>query len=109
MSAAKDCTRNMSLLSTPEQYNRIVRLLQHGITPELSFDIAVDYQKDHNALNVIDEIPGTTKPDEVVMLGGHFDSWHGGTGATDNGTGASVAMETRIRLRCASPWLAQSV
>ena len=79
---------------TPEQYNRIVRLLQHGVTPKLTFDIAVEYQKDDQmALNVIGEIPGTTKPDEVVMLGGHFDSWQGGTGATDNGTGSAVAME----------------
>jgi carboxypeptidase Q len=79
---------------TPEQYNRVVRLLQHGTTPKLTFDIKVDYQKaDQNAFNVIGEIPGTTKPDEVVMLGGHFDSWQGGTGATDNGTGSSVAME----------------
>ena len=77
-----------------EQYNRLVRLVQHGVTPKLNFDIAVDYQKeDQNAFNVIGEIPGTTKPDEVVMLGGHFDSWQGGTGATDNGTGSSVAME----------------
>ncbi len=77
-----------------EQYNRIVRLLQHGVVPKLNFDIAVDYQKeDQNAFNVIGEIPGSTKPDEVVMLGGHFDSWQGGTGATDNGTGSSVAME----------------
>ena len=76
-----------------EQYNRLVRLLQHGVTPKLNFDIAVDYQKDdEEAFNVIGEIPGTTKPDEVVMLGGHFDS-AGGTGATDNGTGSSVAME----------------
>jgi hypothetical protein len=77
-----------------EQYNRLVRLLQHRITPKLNFDIAVDYQKDdQNAFNVIGEIPGTTKADEIVMLGGHFDSWQGGTGATDNGTGSSVAME----------------
>ncbi len=77
-----------------EQYNRLVRLVQHGITPKLTFDIAVDYEKeDQNAFNVIGEIPGTTKPDEVVMLGGHFDSWQGGTGATDNGTGSSVALE----------------
>ena len=78
----------------PEQYNRIVRLLQHNITPKLTFDVQVDYQKeDQDAFNVIGEIPGTTKKDEVVMLGGHFDSWQGGTGATDNGTGSSVAME----------------
>jgi hypothetical protein len=77
-----------------EQYNRIVRLLQHNITPKLTFDVQVEYQRDDlNSVNVIGEIPGTTKPDEVVMLGGHFDSWQGGTGATDNGTGASVAME----------------
>jgi carboxypeptidase Q len=77
-----------------EQYNRLVRLLQHNVTPKLTFDIQVDYQKDDtNAFNVIGEIPGTTKKDEVVMLGGHFDSWQGGTGATDNGTGSAVAME----------------
>ncbi|HEY8996814.1 MAG TPA: M28 family peptidase, partial [Edaphobacter sp.] len=78
---------------TPEQYNRVVRLIQHGTTPKLTFDVQVDYQKDENAFNVIGEIPGTTKKDEVVMVGGHFDSWQGGTGATDNGTGSSVAME----------------
>jgi carboxypeptidase Q len=79
---------------TPEQYNRIVRLLQHGIVPKLTFDIQTEYQKDDQmAFNVVGEIPGTTKKDEVVMLGGHFDSWQGGTGATDNGTGSSVAME----------------
>lgn len=79
---------------TAEAYNRIVRLLQHNITPKLTFDVQVEYQKeDQNAFNVIGEIPGTTKKDEVVMLGGHFDSWQGGTGATDNGTGSSVAME----------------
>lgn len=77
-----------------EQYNRIVRLLQHGTVPKLTFDIQVEYQKeDQNAVNVIGEIPGTTKPDEVVMVGGHFDSWQGATGATDNGTGSSVALE----------------
>jgi hypothetical protein len=79
---------------TPEQYNRLVRLLQHGTVPKLTFDVAVDYQKDdQSAYNVVGEIPGTTKPDEVVMVGGHFDSWQGGTGATDNGTGSAVAME----------------
>jgi carboxypeptidase Q len=47
--------------------------------------------------NGVGEIPGTSKKDEIVMLGGHLDSWQGGTGATDNGTGSSVAMEaTRI-------------
>ena len=79
---------------TPEQYNRICRLIQHGIAPKLTFDIETEYQKDDQmGFNVIGEIPGTSKSDEVVMVGGHFDSWQGGTGATDNGTGSSVAME----------------
>ena len=79
---------------TPEQYNRIARLIQHGITPKLTFDIETEYQRDDQyAFNVVGEIPGTTKADEVVMVGGHFDSWQGGTGATDNGTGSAVAME----------------
>jgi hypothetical protein len=79
---------------TPEQYNRVARLLEHGEKPKLTFDIEVEYQKDdENGFNVIGEIPGTTKADEVVMVGGHFDSWQGGTGATDNGTGSSVALE----------------
>jgi carboxypeptidase Q len=79
---------------TPEQYNRICRLLEHGITPKLTFDIEIEYQKDDQmGFNVVGEIPGTTKADQVVMVGGHFDSWQGGTGATDNGTGSAVAME----------------
>ncbi|MDR1727962.1 MAG: M28 family peptidase [Acidobacteriota bacterium] len=79
---------------TPEQYNRVVRLLQHGEHPTLTFDIQVEYQKDDlDSFNVIGELPGATKPDEVVMLGGHFDSWQGGTGATDNATGAAVSLE----------------
>ncbi len=77
-----------------EQYNRLVRLTQHGLKPKVTFDVQVDYQKaDQNAFNVIGEIPGTTKPEEVVMVGGHFDSWQGGTGATDDGTGSAVALE----------------
>lgn len=79
---------------TPEHYNRVVRLLQHGMTPKLTFDIETTTYKDNQmGFNVVGEIPGTSKSDEVVMLGGHLDSWQGGTGATDNGTGSSVAIE----------------
>jgi carboxypeptidase Q len=55
------------------------------------------YDDDANGYNTIAEIPGTDLKDEVVMLGGHLDSWHGGTGATDNGAGCAVAMEA-VRL-----------
>jgi hypothetical protein len=79
---------------TPEHYNRLVRLLQHGLTPKVTLDIEAEtYKSDQMGFNVVGEIPGTTKKDEIVMLGGHLDSWQGGTGATDNGTGSSVAIE----------------
>jgi carboxypeptidase Q len=79
---------------TPEHYNRIARLIEHGMAPKLTFDIQTEiYKNDQMGFNVVGEIPGTTKKDEVVMLGGHLDSWQGGTGATDNGTGSSVAIE----------------
>jgi Predicted aminopeptidases len=89
-----DPTPSPMVAITPEHYNRIARLVQHGMAPEVTFDIATEtYKNDQMGFNVVGEIPGTTKADEVVMLGGHLDSWQGGTGATDNGTGSSVAIE----------------
>jgi carboxypeptidase Q len=79
---------------TPEHYNRIVRLLQHGIPVKLEFDIKAGFiDSPADSFNVIGEIEGGRKKDEIVMLGAHLDSWHGGTGATDNATGSSVAIE----------------
>jgi carboxypeptidase Q len=79
---------------TPEHYNRIYRLTDHHIPVKLEFDIQAQFLTDTtDSFNIVGEIPGTTKKDELVMLGGHFDSWHGGTGATDNATGSSVAIE----------------
>ena len=90
----KDPTPPPMVAITPEHYNRIARLIQHGMNPKLTFDIQTEvYKNDQMGFNVVGEIPGTTKKDEVVMLGGHLDSWQGGTGATDNGTGSSVAIE----------------
>ncbi len=61
---------------------------------KLSFDIKVEWDTTKTeAFNVVAEIPGATKPNEIVMVGGHFDSWHMGTGATDNAVGSAVAME----------------
>jgi carboxypeptidase Q len=90
----KDPTPPPIVAITPEHYNRIARLIQHGMSPKLTFDIQTEtYKNDQMGFNVVGEIPGTTKKDEIVMLGGHLDSWQGGTGATDNGTGSSVAIE----------------
>jgi carboxypeptidase Q len=79
---------------TPEHYNRVVRLLQHNIPVKLEFDIQARFvDAPTDSFNVVGEIPGGSKKDELVMLGAHLDSWHSGTGATDNATGSSVAIE----------------
>jgi Zn-dependent M28 family amino/carboxypeptidase len=89
-----DVTHNLPQVSiTAENYTRIARLLQHSVPVKLSFDIKTEFTPDTESFNVVAEIPGTTKPQEVVMVGGHFDSWHYGTGATDNAAGSAVAME----------------
>jgi len=77
-----------------EQYNRIVRMLQAGEKVKMTVDLSVNFHDtDLMSYNTVAEIPGTDLKDEIVMLGGHMDSWHSGTGATDNGAGVSVAME----------------
>jgi carboxypeptidase Q len=90
-----DPTKNLpSMAITAENYNRIARLLAHEVPVKLAFDIKVNFDTSNtDSFNVIADIPGTTKPNEIVMVGGHFDSWHMGTGATDNGAGSAVAME----------------
>jgi len=77
-----------------EQYNRIVRLVARGIPVQLEVNIATRfYDNDPMSYNVIAEIPGTDLKDEVVMIGGCIDSWHAGTGATDNAAGAATVLE----------------
>lgn len=77
-----------------EDYGRIWRLLADGRGVELEFDIVnTTYPEGRTAYNVTVELPGTDKADEVVMLGGHLDSWHSATGATDNAIGCAVTME----------------
>ena len=77
-----------------EHYNRVARMLQAGEKVRMKINFAAQFDdKDLMAYNTIAEIPGTDKADEIVMLGGHMDSWHAGTGATDNGAGVAVAME----------------
>jgi len=78
---------------TAEHYNRIARLLEHNVPVKLQFDIKTEFDPNTDSFNVIAEIPGNAKKDELVMVGGHFDSWHYGTGATDNGAGSAVSME----------------
>ena len=79
---------------TVEHYNRIARLLDRKVPVKLEIEVrSTGEGATGEGLNIIGNIPGASKPDELVMIGAHFDSWIGGTGATDNGTGSSVMIE----------------
>ncbi len=83
-----------SLVMAIENYGRITRLLDRNIPVELELDVRnTFYDSDPNAYNTVAEIPGTDKSGEIVMLGAHLDSWHAGTGATDNAAGSAITME----------------
>ena len=82
------------IVASKEHYNRLVRMIEQGAKPKISVDLSVQFHDaDLMGYNTVAEIPGTDLKDEVVMLGGHMDSWHSGTGATDNAAGVSTAME----------------
>ena len=77
-----------------EDYGRIERLLADKEEVRLSFDIENrEYPAGKTSYNVVAEITGSDRADEIVMLGAHFDSWHSATGATDNAIGSSMMME----------------
>lgn len=85
-----------SLVVAAEHYNRIARLLEKKIPVTLAIQIETEFfDQDSLGYNIIAEIPGVDKKlkKEIVMLGAHFDSWHSGTGTTDNGAGSAVVME----------------
>lgn len=78
-----------------EQYARIVRLTDKNIPVKVELNLQTKFNDETTGYNVVAEISGTDPKlkDEVVLLGGHFDSWHSGTGATDNAAGCVVMME----------------
>jgi len=82
-----------SVVVAPEHYNRIARLLEKKVPVTLEFDIKTEFSEPGDSFNILGEIPGAEPDAGVVMVGGHFDSWTGGTGATDNAAGAAVALE----------------
>lgn len=85
-----------SVVVAIEHYARLVRLTEKGIPVKLAINIQNQFfEADSLGYNTIAEIPGADKKlkEEVVMLGGHLDSWHAGTGATDNAAGCAVALE----------------
>lgn len=79
-----------------EHYGRIYRVLERGLPVQLSFDIANTFHdRSLDSYNILAEIPGTDPvlKDQVVIIGGHFDTWHSGTGATDDDCGSAIMME----------------
>jgi len=76
-----------------EQWDRVARLLEQKTPVQLEINVKSNWSDADEQYDTIAEIPGTDKKDEVVMLGAHLDSWHTGTGATDNGAGSIVMIE----------------
>jgi hypothetical protein len=79
-----------------EHYNRMVRLLEHNQPVKVELNVGVKFNEEtaqFSGFNIVGEIPGTDLKDEIVLLGAHFDSWQGATGATDNATGSAEMME----------------
>lgn len=83
-----------------EDYGRLARILADGTPVTLEFNVLnATYPDGHTSYNAVAEIPGSDKRDQVVMLGGHLDSWHGATGATDNAIGCATMMEAARLLK----------
>lgn len=105
---ARDAQLRKNAVSIPygvvmtEHYGRLARLAQAGVPVTVELNLETAFSGDHeHGFNTIADIPGTDPKirDQVVMAGGHLDSWPGGTGATDNGAGAVIAMEAMRILR----------
>ena len=88
---------------TCEDYGLVYRLAENNQHPKVKLDLDATLQGEKPTFNVLGTIKGTEKPNEYVMLSAHFDSWDGGSGATDNGTGTMMAMEAMRILKLAYP------
>ena len=92
--SAKGVMAPATFIVPEEQYSRMTRLIEKKQAVKVRLALAAKTgNRDVDGLNLIGEIPGQKKPEEVVMIGAHFDSWHSGTGATDNGAGSAVMVE----------------
>ena len=93
---ATDPENMLDLMLSTEDYLTLCRLTKAGIPVKMELDVKTKFHSnDLKGYNILAEIPGTDPKlkDEVVFLGAHIDSWHTGTGATDNAAGSSVMLE----------------
>src|SRR5699024_5496776 len=86
-----------------EDYTMLFRMVDHGDKPQIHLVAQSKDLGEAPTYNTVAKIEGTEKPDEIVMLSAHFDSWDGGTGATDNGTGTLLMMEVMRILKKVYP------
>ena len=82
------------LVVAADEWNRVARLLDRKLDVEVEVDVkATFHEEDTNGYNVVADVPGADRKGELVMVGAHLDSWHPGTGATDNAAGSAVMLE----------------
>ena len=92
-----------------EHYGRLVRTLEKKVPVSVELNVKNTFFEDQPGFNVLAELPGTDKADEIVMLGAHFDSWHGGTGATDNAAGSAIMLEAMRILKASGVKMRRTV
>jgi Zn-dependent M28 family amino/carboxypeptidase len=107
--AADPATSLPSIAIGAEHYGRIARTLAKNIPVTIEADIKNTFTPAPQVFNVVGELPGTDKADEIVMLGGHFDTWHAATGATDDGVGVAAMMEAMRILKTTGVKLRRTV
>jgi carboxypeptidase Q len=91
---ARDPLAPPTFVISAEHYGRIARLVEQKQAVRVRLDLKTTVSaKDVDGGNIVGEIPGGARKDEIVMVGAHFDSWHSGTGTTDNGAGSAVMIE----------------
>jgi hypothetical protein len=107
--ASDPATTLPAIVIAAEQYGRIARTLAKNIPVTIEADIKNTYYPKPSVYNIVGEIPGTDKADEVVMLGAHFDTWHAATGAADDGNGSAAMMEAMRILKATGVKLRRTV
>ena len=98
-----------AIVIAAEQYGRIARTVAKKIPVTIEADIRNTYHPKPQVYNIVGEIPGTDKADEVVLIGAHFDTWHAGTGAADDGNGSAAMMEAMRILKATGVKLRRTV
>ncbi len=93
MNYAAEAAKIPTAAITAEDANRIQRLVNRGVRVRLRLKMEAKFEADVESFNVVGEIKGNEKPEEIVLVGGHFDSWDPGTGASDDGVGCVVTWE----------------